>query len=133
MAGGHGGRRAGSGRRKGSAHRKTREVADKVTASGETPLEISIAVMRELWSRAKTKTGKLNLAQAKQAHAIAKDVAPYCHPKLQAIVGDPEKPVVHEHRMDDLQLARAVAFILQRASGGQKPAIEHVPGKKMPA
>jgi hypothetical protein len=36
---GRGGKRPGSGRKKGSATKKTREIADRAAAEGITPLE----------------------------------------------------------------------------------------------
>lgn len=81
-----GGKRPGAGRKKGSATRKTRAVADAVAAGGEiSPLEVMIDAMRRL-HRAK-KYGK--------AAAIAAQAAPYCHPRLSAVTlkGDPENPI----------------------------------------
>ncbi len=43
----HGGARPGAGRKVGSATKKTRELADKVIASGLTPLEFMLSVMRD--------------------------------------------------------------------------------------
>jgi hypothetical protein len=72
---GPGGKRAGAGRKPGSATKKTREIADKAVAQGITPLEVMLEAMnffRELGDMA-------------QAAGFAKDAAPYIHPKLAAI------------------------------------------------
>lgn len=70
-----GGKREGAGRKPGSATRRTREIADKAAAEGITPLEVMLKAMRlhadaERWD---------------EAAAVAKDAAPYVHPKLAAI------------------------------------------------
>jgi hypothetical protein len=70
----HGGKRAGAGRKPGSATEKTREVADRVAAEGLTPLEVMLAAMRH----------HLEKKNLDRAAAIAKDAAPYIHPKLSA-------------------------------------------------
>lgn len=70
----HGGKRNGSGRKPGSATRKTREVADRAAEQGITPLQVMIEAMREHYD-----AGRLN-----EAAAIAKDAAPYMHPRLSS-------------------------------------------------
>ena len=71
----HGGKRNGAGRKPGSATEKTREVADRVAKEGLTPLEVMIEAMRHYQAK-----GDLD-----RAASIAKDCAPYIHPKLAAI------------------------------------------------
>ncbi len=71
----HGGKRNGSGRKKGEATTKTREVAERATKEGITPLEIMIEAMRKHYAK-----GELS-----EAVAIAKDAAPYMHPRLGAV------------------------------------------------
>lgn len=67
-----GGTRIGAGRKAGSATKRTREIADAAFAGGITPLEVMLATMRERW-----------LANDHEgASAIAKDAAPYVHPRL---------------------------------------------------
>jgi hypothetical protein len=68
-----GGRRPGAGRLKGIANKRTREIANQVMASGQSPLEFMLSVMRnpknptEMWMEAAVKA------------------APFCHARLQAI------------------------------------------------
>ena len=45
MPNGHGGKRNGAGRKQGALTTKTREVAERATAEGKTPLEIMLANM----------------------------------------------------------------------------------------
>lgn len=68
----HGGARPGAGRKKGSATTKTRAIADRAVADGITPLEVMLAAMRHHFSESRLDA----------AAAIAKDAAPYMHPKL---------------------------------------------------
>lgn len=75
MANGHGGKRPGAGRKLGSVTKKTRDIAEKATKQGLTPLEVMLHAMREAHA-----AGKLD-----EAHAYAKDAAPYMHARLAAV------------------------------------------------
>jgi hypothetical protein len=75
MANGHGGKRPGAGRKPGSVTKKTRDIAEKATKDGLTPLEVMLLAMREAHA-----AGKLD-----EAHAYAKDAAPYMHARLAAV------------------------------------------------
>lgn len=107
MANGHGGRRARAGRKKRSTTRKSREIADKVATDGAlTPLQYVIDVMRN----PKTTRRRKDWAAA--------TALPYVHPRLQSIAGDPEKPIIHEHRLAPMDAARRIAFVLFSADRG---------------
>jgi len=92
---GRGGARPGSGRKKGAATKKTREIADKAAEEGITPLEVMLRAMREFVEKAEAMTPddvemidkkvvtRLSLLSA--AAEVAKDAAPYMHPRLAAI------------------------------------------------
>jgi hypothetical protein len=98
---GRGGRRPGSGRKPGSLNKRTREIADKAAAEGITPIEVQLATMRALWARA-NEGDTLDLDKAIAASAIAKDAAPYIHPRLASI----EASVAvtnHEAALDELK------------------------------
>jgi hypothetical protein len=84
MANGHGGRRKGAGRKPGSPTERRREIVDKAAAEGISPLELQLSAMRELWRRAHA-DGEMDIGLAAQACAIAKDCAPYIHPRLAAV------------------------------------------------
>ncbi len=80
---GRGGARPGSGRKKGSATVKTREIADKAAEQGITPLEFMLQVMRQepladLDPSDALKTTVMRFEAAKAA-------APYIHPRLAAV------------------------------------------------
>jgi hypothetical protein len=70
-----GGKRAGAGRKKGSATKKTREIADKAAAEGITPLEVMLWAMRKHYAA----------EQVTEAVEVAHLAAPYCHARLNAV------------------------------------------------
>jgi hypothetical protein len=72
---GRGGARKGAGRKAGAATQKTREIADKAAAAGITPLEVMLEAMNKL----------RNEGELEKAASVAKDAAPYVHPKLSSV------------------------------------------------
>ncbi|KQV83254.1 hypothetical protein [Rhizobium sp. Root1220] len=70
-----GGPRKGAGRPRGAATKRTREIADKASADGLTPLEVMLKAMRA--------HAEKNDWDA--AASIAKDAAPYMHAKLASV------------------------------------------------
>jgi hypothetical protein len=64
-----GGPRPGGGRPKGARNKKTKEVIAAVEASGETPMQYMLRVMRD------------PLSDEKRRDHMAVSVAPYIHPK----------------------------------------------------
>ena len=92
---GRGGKRAGSGRKPGTANVKTREIADKAIAEGITPLEVMLKAMRSFVEAAeKMGNGKIEVVDGEvitqlslltEASKVAKDAAPYIHPRLAAV------------------------------------------------
>ena len=86
-----GGRREGAGRKPGSASVRTREIADKAAAEGVTPLEV---MLKAMWLHA-------DAGRWDQAAMIAKDAAPYMHPRLAntTLASDPENPLF-QHVVD---------------------------------
>src|SRR4051812_6001077 len=101
MANGRGGRRPGAGRKLGSASLKTREIANAAAATGITPLEVMLEAMRK--HRA---AGDLDAAAA-----VAKDAAPYIHPRLASVALD---ATVHR---DPVELT--TEELMQIAAGGR--------------
>jgi hypothetical protein len=103
----------GSGRRKGSLNRKTQAIAKDMIASGlKTPLEVMIKAM----------TIHVNARRWDQAAAIAKDAAPYIHPRLVAVA----RPENQEQGMRDVtpqkpEVAEALAIIRSRLAGPSTP------------
>lgn len=68
-----GGYRPGSGRKPGSATKKTREIAEAALTNGITPLEYMLQVLRD------------PQAEPGARMDAAKSAAPYIHPRLAAI------------------------------------------------
>ena len=97
MANGHGGARKGAGRKHGALTRRTREIAERASAEGITPLEVMLRVMR-----AHLESGELD-----KAAAVAKDAAPYCHPRLAAANITFKSP----GQMTDEELEQAIALV----------------------
>lgn len=95
-----GGRRPGAGRKPGVKNKSTVEretfeakVVASAKISGISPLEVMLGAMRDAWES----------GDKKEAASIAKDAAPFVHPKLASVTleGNDEKPLVHEHRNVD--------------------------------
>lgn len=92
---GRGGKREGSGRKSGTANTKTREIADKAIVEGITPLEVMLKAMRSFVEAAeKMGNGKIEVVDGDvvtqltlltEASKVAKDAAPYIHPRLAAV------------------------------------------------
>lgn len=92
---GRGGKRDGSGRKSGTANVKTREIAEKAIVEGITPLEVMLKAMRSFVEAAEKigneKIESVNgevitqLGLLTEASKVAKDAAPYIHPRLAAI------------------------------------------------
>lgn len=85
MAGSKQGERRG-GRQKGTPNRRNAEVTAKAEASGLTPLDFMLQVLRDEGQSFD------NRAWA------AEKAAPYVHAKLSSVVhqGDPDRPVITE-------------------------------------
>jgi hypothetical protein len=82
-----GGKRPGSGRKKGSvtpATKRRQDVALQALQEGKTPLDVLLEAMRDAYA----------LGGAIGAMQFAKEAAPYVHPKLSSI----EAKVDNTHR-----------------------------------
>ena len=80
---GRGGARKGAGRKKGSATKRTREIADNAAKDGITPLEYMLQVMRS--EPPPGLEGPQILSATMLRFEAAKAAAPYIHPKLSAV------------------------------------------------
>lgn len=78
-----GGWRPGSGRKPGSANKKTREIADRAAAEGVTPLEYMLGILRSE-PPAEASPAQLMAWEAMRFEA-AKHAAPYMHPRLTSV------------------------------------------------
>lgn len=85
-----GGARPNAGRKKGAATKKTREIANKAAEQGITPLEVMLKTMTELMNEAQAlkqnpaggEDGQSPIKMMMAAANVAKDAAPYIHPRL---------------------------------------------------
>lgn len=85
-----GGARPGSGRKPGTRNKRTEEQMQAVEASGLTPLEYLLSVMRDI----SQETGKRVDA--------AKAAAPYVHARLNAVELSGSVGMTHEQFLDGL-------------------------------
>lgn len=84
-----GGKRTGAGRKKGVPNKRTQELQEQVEASGVTPLEFLLQIMRDEMG---DKRDRLNAAIS---------AAPYVHARLSSV--DLKASVsTHEASLDDL-------------------------------
>lgn len=91
----HGGRREGAGRRKGTPNKASLARQEQVEATGYTPLDYMLQVMRD------------KKASQSRRDQMARAAAPYVHPKLAAmpLAGNGDSPMdVDLTRLTDEQL-----------------------------
>jgi hypothetical protein len=87
-----GGKREGAGRKPGTPNKATQEQRDAIAASGLTPLEYMLQVMRD---EAADETRRLE---------AAKSAAPFCHARLSAVeLSGSVATVTHEEWLASLQ------------------------------
>lgn len=81
-----GGKRAGAGRKPGTANVKTREIANRLMEDGITPLEVMLQAMRSTYDTAmKEEDPKEKAMLLRRAAESAERAAPYIHPRLQPV------------------------------------------------
>jgi hypothetical protein len=78
-----GGKRPGAGRKKGVPNKRTAEVQAKVEASGVTPLEFMLSIMRN--EPPETQDLRVALDYQAMRFEAAKAAAPYVHARLAAV------------------------------------------------
>jgi hypothetical protein len=94
-----GGRRPGAGRKKNIPNKASANREREVAASGATPLEVMLKSMRLLMALADENTREKRKFEhyLRAAASVAKDVAPYIHPRLSTVElnGNPDRPIAH--------------------------------------
>jgi hypothetical protein len=82
-----GGKRPGAGRKKNVPNRASANREREAAASGATPRDVMLMSMRSLWALAdeNKKDKKAFEHYIRAAAAVAKDAAPYFHPRLSTI------------------------------------------------
>lgn len=92
-----GGKRPGAGRKRGTvseATQRRKAVAERALEEGISPLDVMLTTMRTLWDQAVDDDGRvINIGKAMQANVVAKDAAPFIHPKLSTIDANVEADV----------------------------------------
>jgi hypothetical protein len=96
-----GGKRPGAGRKPGGRNRRTLEAIAAAEASGITPLEYMLRVMRNKRSGAAVRLD------------AAKSAAPYVHARLASIEhkGNGDHPIEHTVKADAKQVAELLAAV----------------------
>src|ERR1700682_291077 len=90
-----GGKRPGAGRKKNVPKRASANRERKVAASGATPLDVMLKSMRLLLALADESANDKKQFEhyIRAAAAVAKDVAPYVHPRLSTVEqSTPDRP-----------------------------------------
>jgi len=100
-----GGARKGAGRPKGAASKKSQAIAAIALHEGISPLEVMLRAMRD----------HATAGEWGKAAFIAKDAAPYVHPRLAAIehTGKDGGPIVTQE-ISDTERARRIAYVLSK-------------------
>lgn len=132
-----GGRRQGAGRPKGAQTERKRAVAIKAAAEGVTPITVMLGVMRAAFSEAiDPEGGIIDMKAATLAANMAKDAAPYVHPRLSSV--DARVRQTYED-MTDTEIEQRIAELEGRkgraadapggaeAAGAAVPAVAGIP------
>jgi hypothetical protein len=95
-----GGKRAGAGRPKNAPNRASIERERRVAESGATPLEVMLKSMRLLIALADENKNDAKMLEhyTRAAASVAKDAAPYVHPRLSTVEvnGNVDRPIAHQ-------------------------------------
>lgn len=89
-----GGKRPGAGRRKHVPNKASAAREQEVQATGLTPRDVMLAAMRQLWDLAEKnkRNRKLNEHYVRGAVDVAKNLAPYVHPRISSTVPASDAP-----------------------------------------
>jgi len=117
-----GGKREGSGRKRGALNSMSMEAREKAAAEGITPLEVMLTSMREAWDVAQTtEDPKLKIEAQAAAVQVAQVAAPYVHPRLAAtevkVDGDLTNRVVSGEPLTAEQWAKQYSSGVGTAAG----------------
>lgn len=100
-----GGARPGAGRKAGTvsaATRRRKEIAEAALEEGVAPLTVMLDTMRALWKQATNAEGEVtNMGKAMQANIVAKDAAPYIHPRLTSVTAQVDAHVTTPKSLND--------------------------------
>lgn len=74
-----------AGRPKGAVNRRSKEILAEARERGVDPIEVLFAAIEHFLARAEEATGEEQDGHLMSAVSIAKEAAPYCHPRLRAV------------------------------------------------
>jgi hypothetical protein len=74
-----------TGRPKGAVNRRSREILAEAQERGVDPIQVMFEAIEHFMERAKETTGEEQDGHMLSAVSVAKEAAPFCHPKLRAI------------------------------------------------
>jgi hypothetical protein len=114
-----GGFRLGAGRKKGAAEIRTRRIANELAREGLTPLQVLIDTMRELCQQAaEAPTAAERIEKKLAACVVAKDAAPYIHPRLAAVAAT-VRQVTSVRDLSDAELLALIGSLGGNVIDGQ--------------
>ena len=101
------------GRKKGSLNKQNQEIRDRAMYAGMTPLELMIMCMKEAFTEGEKDKGFL----------YAKDIAPYVHPKLAAIMVQSERghKTIDQIQEDELYAIASSGRTIETQLSAQEP------------
>jgi hypothetical protein len=74
-----------AGRPTGSANKRSREILAEARERGIDPIQVLFAAIEHFMKRAKETTGEEQDGHMLSAVSVAKEAAPFCHPRLRAV------------------------------------------------
>lgn len=103
---------------KGSANKRSREILAEACERGIDPIQVLFAAIEHFMKRAKETTGEEQDGHMLSAVWVAKEAAPFCHPRLRAVeLTSSDSPPVGA-QADMLLLGRMTRGRVDRAIAG---------------
>jgi hypothetical protein len=90
-----GGKRPGAGRKKHVPNKASAAREQEAQATGLTPRDVMLAAMRQLWALAEKnkRNRRLNEHYVRGAVDVARNLAPYIHPRISTTAAAPDTPL----------------------------------------
>jgi hypothetical protein len=115
---GKGGSVPGAGRKPGATVVRSRKIANDLAREGLTPLHVMIDTMRELCQQAaNAPTARERIEKKLAACAVAKDAAPYIHPRLTSVAAT-VRQVTSVRDLSDTELAALIQSLVGEVIDG---------------
>jgi hypothetical protein len=127
---GKGGPVPGAGRKPGATVVRSRKIANELARDGLTPLQVMIDTMRELCQQAaNAPTAAERIEKKLAACAVAKDAAPYIHPRLTSVAAT-VRQIRDVHDLSDAELAALIRSLGGDVIEGQAEPLPLPAGKR---